>query len=113
LGQLFDSSLERIRALFQAPEVDKVVVRRFWFEFSADPGTSLPAGVRLGCGVSAYDYDDALQIIQTSVFKNGALPTIARDIEDVDVSELDANHVRPNMGDVLRRGIWFPLGYDE
>jgi hypothetical protein len=25
-----------------------------------------------------------------------------------DVAELEQNHVRPNMGMMLRRGVWFP-----
>lgn len=89
-----------------------MALRRFWIEFSIDVDTPLPAGVGLGCGVSAYDYDDALRIIRSRVFEDRSLPKIWRNIEDVDVSELDASHVRPNMGDVLRRGVWFPLGYD-
>jgi hypothetical protein len=69
-------------------------------------------GVRLGCGVSAYDYDDALQIVEVNVFTGQPLPTIAREVSDVDISELDDKHVRSNMGDVLRRGVRFPLGYE-
>lgn len=112
LGQLFASSLAQIRVLFRAPGVDKMALRRYWLEFSANDGESLPAGAALGCGVSAYDCDDALQIIRTTVFKGRALPEISRKIPDVDVSALDPNHVRPNMGNVLRRGVWFPLGYE-
>ena len=89
-----------------------MALRRFWFEFSGDATKRLPAGVAYGCGVSARDYDDALQLIQSKVFEGNPLPETIREIADVDVSELDQNHVRPNMGDVLRRGIWFPLGYD-
>jgi hypothetical protein len=29
-------------------------------------------------------------------------------VEDVDVRDLDAGHVLENMGDVTRRGVWFP-----
>lgn len=87
-------------------------LRRFWFEFSDDTGKPLPIGVGLGCGVSAYDYDDAIQIIQSAVFEGKPLPVISTSIADVDVSELDVNHVRSNMGNVLQRGVWFPLGYE-
>lgn len=89
-----------------------MVVRRFWFEFSANAGGKLPVGVGHGCGVSAHDYHDAVQIIQSAVFEEKPLPAISKEIVDVDVSELDEYHVRPNIGDVFRRGIWFPLGYD-
>ena len=30
-----------------------------------------------------------------------------------DASELDQGHVVPNMGNWLRRGIWYPLGYEH
>ena len=37
-----------------------------------------------------------------------------REIREVnDVAELDQGHVIPNMGNMLKRGIWFPLGYDD
>jgi hypothetical protein len=29
-----------------------------------------------------------------------------------DVATLDQGHVRPNMGSIFARGIWFPLGYE-
>jgi hypothetical protein len=39
------------------------------------------------------------------------MPTIERCIEDVALTELDANHVLPNLGDPTQVGVWFPLGY--
>ncbi|MGH9896159.1 MAG: hypothetical protein ACREA0_30045 [bacterium] len=61
--------------------------------------------------MSAYTYADALNLIRERVFAGADVPEIAKVIEDVDVSTLDANHVLPNMGLVTVRGIWFPLGY--
>ena len=29
------------------------------------------------------------------------------------LDELEAGHVRPSMSFHLRRGVWFPLGYDQ
>jgi len=84
-------------------------LRRFWFEF--EPGSELPMGLSLGCGATARDYDDAIQLMRDTVFAGREVPSISRSIEDVDVSELDPDHVRPNMGNVTARGIWFPLGY--
>jgi len=88
-------------------------IRKFWFEFSEDSDAPLPLGVKLGCGISAYNYDDALGIVKRLVFEGKSLPPLARKVKDVDISILDKNHVLPNMGDVLQRGVWFPLGYDE
>jgi hypothetical protein len=41
------------------------------------------------------------------------LPTISRIVPDMDVSTLDQNHVIPNMGVVVWRGIWFPLAFQR
>jgi hypothetical protein len=87
------------------------MLKRFWFEFSKNGPGSLPIGVNSGCGVSGYDYDDALIIVKQRVFDGAELPTIEQVIEDVDISTLDENHILPNMGNANLRGVWFPLGY--
>lgn len=85
-------------------------LRRFWFVF--DQIDSFRA-LSIGCGVTAYDHDDALQIMRKKIFEGHAVPHIQKCIADVDVSTLDSGHVLPNMGVVVRRGIWFPLGYSD
>lgn len=62
----------------------------------------------LGCGVTAVDRADAEQLLVEGPFRGAMLPPVARVLEDVDVSELDAGHVLPNMDDPTRRGVWFP-----
>ena len=54
--------------------------------------------------------DDARSLIESRIFPEG-LPKILRIVEDVDVSALDADHVRRNMAPPNWRGIWYPLGY--
>lgn len=88
-------------------------LRRYWFEFAIVETAMLPAGIALGCGVTAWTAEDALRIIQTSVFGNQPMPEIVRTVEDIDVSTLDAGHVLPNMAPPSLRGVWFPLGYDQ
>ncbi len=85
---------------------------RYWFEFEADPRQALPFGIPLGCGVTAYSYEDALAIINEKVFQSAPLPQIKLVVENVDVSTLDSNHIQPNMELAIKRGVWFPLGYD-
>lgn len=86
-------------------------MRRYWFEFVDAP---MYSPLRLGCGVSAFDRGDAQKILREKVFAEvGSTLEIRRVIEDVDVSTLDPGHVRPNMGVVVHRGVWFPLGYDR
>jgi hypothetical protein len=63
-------------------------------------------------GITAYNWDDAMSLLAKAsrAISNVAIDATAvenyREIENVD--ELDQNHVLPNMGVVLRRGIWFP-----
>jgi hypothetical protein len=63
----------------------------------------------IGCGITAYDLADALQLVAEGVFGGGSLPELASVVEDVDVSSLDPNHVLPNMRSPLQRGVWFPM----
>jgi hypothetical protein len=60
--------------------------------------------------VTAYSYEDALSLLKEKVFE-GTEPPIIDVVPDVDISELDQNHVIPNMGVPVWRGVWFPLGY--
>jgi hypothetical protein len=79
--------------------------RRYWFTFDPRRG---PSRLRLGCGVTAANYDDALVLLKQLALEDAN--AIAGCIEDVDVSTLDERHILPNIGDVTRRGIWFPMG---
>ena len=84
---------------------------KYWFKFDITLADSPPPGTLLGCGVTAANRDEALQIICDFVFKNKPIPRIKDCIENVDVSILDKKHVLPNMGNPALMGIWFPLGY--
>ena len=79
-------------------------LRRFWFEFR---GADIPLGYTMGCGVTAFDEDDAADLIRGRI---GRLPEVARVIADVDASTLDEGHVLPNMDAPVWRGVWFPMG---
>jgi len=87
-------------------------LHRYWIKFEQDSKNHV-IGTLLGCGVTAHSYEDALEILQDNVFTGKALPPVLSMIEDVDVSNLDPNHVLPNIGNPLRRGIWFPLAYAD
>jgi hypothetical protein len=82
-------------------------LHRYWFEFGG-PRDALPPGGWLGSGVTAADLADAQRLLVEGPFREGALRPVERLVEDVDVSELDAGHVIPNMGDPTLRGVWFP-----
>ena len=72
----------------------------------------LPVGAVAGCGVTALGEDDALQLLRTSIFAGRDLP------ENLTISivrseaDLDQKHVLPNSGNMLRGGVWFPLGHE-
>jgi hypothetical protein len=83
-------------------------LRRFWFEFERTLAHT-PFG--LGCGFTAFDREDALAILRERVGACEDIGKVVRCEEDVDVSTLDEKHVLPNMGSVLVRGVWFPLGF--
>ena len=82
----------------------------FWFEFEVvDRFKSL--GIDLGCGVTAYNYNDAIFLLKECVFKDKSIFDIKKVTEDIDISTLDAGHVLPNMYTPSFRGVWYPMGY--
>jgi hypothetical protein len=80
-------------------------LHRYWFTFDDPPKASF---FGLGCGVTAVDRDDAERLLRSAWFAADGLPRIHAAIEDVDVRDLDASHVLPNMGDPSIRGVWYP-----
>jgi len=89
----------------------KYILHRYWFEFDIPSGLACPPGIGFGCGVSAFDYTDAIDQIKKKVFKEIEIPSITKYVKNIDVSNLDG-HIKPNMESPAKRGIWFPLGYD-
>jgi hypothetical protein len=91
---------------------DANLLTRFWFEFDRSTDELRRHvdgyGAGWGCGVTAYSYEDALNLLRPELFQDEPIPPILRVVENVDVSTLEAGHVRPNMGVCIWRGIWFP-----
>lgn len=83
-------------------------LRRYWLEFKA---TSDTPRVPFGCGVTAANIEDALDLV-AGAFCNGVRPTVTNVVEDVDVGDLAdelARRVRPVViGPPFARGIWYP-----
>src|SRR5438309_354354 len=84
-------------------------LRRYWFRFALNLDDPHPPGVLLGCGVTALDLNSAWRLVAAQVFKGYALAPVAVTVEDVDISTLDAGHIRPNMGDPARPAFGFRL----
>lgn len=88
-------------------------MKRFWIEFSPDNDRPLPMFAKRGVGVTARSKEDALAIVRDAIFASAALPFVSTLIEDIDVSTLDELEIRPNMGNPIRFGIWFPVGFQQ
>ncbi len=87
-------------------------MNKYWFRFNLTIDQCPPLGTLLGCGVTAASKDEAIQLLKDRVFNTMQFPDIRECTENIDIHTLDRNHVRPNMGDPERFGIWFPLGYE-
>lgn len=78
----------------------------YWYTFEP---FDHPTPLNWGAGVTAHDDEDALHLLKEAF---GDLPVATMAVLK-SVDELEQGHVRPNMGNVLVRGIWFPLGYER
>ena len=75
----------------------------YWISWE-HPQTAL---FRLGCGVTAYDAADAIRLLEASLFKQVPLP--AHTIREIaGLQELEQDHVLPNIGNIVARGVWYP-----
>jgi len=81
------------------------MLRRYWFNLASSESPSI---LNIGCGITAYDEADARRILEEKVFSVYGAREVLSTIEDVDISTLEENHVRPNMGLPVIRGVWFP-----
>lgn len=75
--------------------------RAFWLVFPDQPT------VPLGIGVTARSVEDAFALLEQHGYRlhrSGRVEVR----EDVTVADLDQEHVVPNMGPIVFRGIWYP-----
>lgn len=80
----------------------------YWFEFESSGGKELPTGTWLGCGVTAHDKKDAIELLKEKVFKSWADVPVLHVKENISLDDLEQNHVAPNIGNMMIRGIWYP-----
>lgn len=85
------------------------MLTRYWFRFK---DLSPFSRLALGCGITAFDQDDAMAILREQVFKKLDLyPQVGEILSNVDIRQLDQKHVIPNMEPPNWRGVWFPRGF--
>lgn len=80
----------------------------FWFEFHEHNEKKLPLGTRRGCGVTAHDKEDAIKLLKYFIFKDWEVLPINSIKENISLEELEQNHVAPNIGNIMERGLWYP-----
>ena len=73
------------------------MLKRFWF--ATHPG--------IGYGVTATSQVDAESLLHKFGYPRED-EIIVEVVEDISASDLDTNHVMPNAGPVVLRGVWFP-----
>lgn len=89
-------------------------MKRYWFEFKINQIMGAPFGIQLGCGITAFNFEDAMSILKEKIFREQDTPQIIKCVEDIDLSTLDSNHIIPNINPnspPTMRGVWFPIGY--
>lgn len=78
------------------------------FEFDLAPGDDCPRGARIGAGVTAFDTGDAIALLRSRVFTDGAMPPIRLAVKNMDPRTLDPWLVLENKLPPAHRGVWFP-----
>lgn len=86
---------------------------RYWLEFLQTTGSDLPCDLKQGMGVTARDFDDALDLIQDLVFPDEPMPLVDRIIENVDLDQVLGEEVLANVWAPVWRGIWYPMGFQD
>ena len=73
------------------------MLKRFWFR----------TGDTLGYGVTAASQNEAEHLLQTLGYPRKD-ERVIEIVENIDLQTLDQNHVLPNAGPSVVRGVWFP-----
>lgn len=81
-------------------------LRRYWIRLN--PSSTIPAGFRLGIGITAHSGSEALELLRKIYPAEPDKFVVADIVEDVSLADLDPKHVLPNIGDWGQPGVWFP-----
>jgi hypothetical protein len=86
-------------------------LKRYWFEFDFGDDELSRYGylpISRGCGITAYDYDDALHIMRYFLIQDKEMLRLGRVIENIDISTIEDMNIIPNLGVPVWRGVWYP-----
>ena len=90
--------------------IDKKLLKKFWIQFNLEGKQYALQSMFIskGVGVTAFTKEDALELIQSKIFKNEKLPPVTEISEDHDTSTIKDKKITSNMGACTWRGIWYP-----
>jgi hypothetical protein len=74
------------------------LLHRYWF----------PASVGFGVGVTAFSIEEARGLAKRALQFLPAGASLGEPIQDIDIAQLEQQHVIPNMGPCNLRGVWYP-----
>lgn len=77
----------------------------YWIRFEDIAG---PSPLTFGAGVTARSKDDAVKLV-AAAFPGTRIESLSR---VRNVADLEQRHVVANTGNLLERGVWFPLGHE-
>lgn len=80
-------------------------LHRYWLQL--DSKFPISVGFAMGCGVTAFDEEDAIALLRR-VYPQRFELHLTQVTADVTLSDLDSRHVLPNIGNPALRGVWFP-----
>ena len=67
-----------------------------------------PTPGHLGIGATGYDLADATRLASAAASELKWTIELTQAVPNVRVADLDQNHVLPNMGVIVSRGVWYP-----
>lgn len=86
-------------------------LKRYWFEFEFPAPRLSHYGYIPACGccgITAFDYDDALKIMRLFILRDNEEPIFSRTVKNIDVSTIEDMNIIPNLGVPVWRGVWYP-----
>lgn len=82
------------------------MLHKYWITFDKSTNASF---FNLGCGVTAYNEEDALELLRDRFAPEDEIPEVAAITEIHALDQLEKNHVMPNISNPVARGVWFPM----
>ena len=92
----YNSASSVITAVIKNPLLDT-----YWIKSSSMRG--------FGFGVTAYSREDAFRLLGEAGYVLQPDDPDLKIIEGIKPSDLDQNHVLPNSGPLILRGVWYPF----